>query len=256
VTIDAYLAVLGSKVPWLGRRRALAEAREHLRDSAARHRADGLQPDAAEEAAVDGFGDVEVVADRFAAEAAVLETRTATAVALLAVALFVFPLYVVPENTLPPAQWGDECNTATLGTALPSSSTITVMTDGCSWPSADAQPGGMIFAATLPVKPPDILVLQIVATVLWAVAGVFAAAGALLAWTRWSRFAAPALRVVPVALAGSIVASVVLVVRWFSESPMSAWWPVLGAPLAMVCLLACVGTAAWAHRRRRRLAQA
>jgi hypothetical protein len=256
VTIDAYLAALGSKVPWLGRRRALAEAREHLRDSAARHRADGLEPAAAEEAAIDGFGDVEVVADRFAAEAAILETRTATAVALLAVAFFVFPLYVVPENTLPPAQWGDACNPAALGTVLPSSSTITFMTDGCSWTSADAQPGDMIVLATLPVKPQDILVLQIVAILLWAIAGVFAAAGALLAWTRWSRFAALALGLVTVALAGSIVASVVLVVRWFSESPMSAWWPVLGAPLALACLLSCVGTAAWAHRRRRRLAQA
>ena len=254
MTIDAYLAALGSKLPLLGRRRALAEAREHLRDSAERHRAIGLEADAAEEAAVEGFGDVEMVAGRFAAEAAVLETRIATAVAFMAVAFFVFPLYVVPENTLPPARWGNTCNPSSFGADLPTSAR-TFMPDGCSWPSAAAESGGTIFTASLPGKPRDILVLQIVAVVLWVIAGVFAAASAGLAWTRWSRSAAVALSVVPVAIAGSIVASVVLVVRWSSESPISTWWPLLGAPLATSCLLACVGTAAWVQSRRRRLAQ-
>ena len=41
-------------------------------------------------------------------ETAVRETRLATALALGAAALFVFPLYVVPENTLPPAQWAEK----------------------------------------------------------------------------------------------------------------------------------------------------
>jgi hypothetical protein len=254
VTIDAYLAALGSRLPVLGRRRTLAEAREHLRDSAARHQAAGLQPDAAEQAAVESFGDVEVVAARFAAEAAVLETRIANAVALLAVALFVVPLYVVPENTLPPAQWGNACSPTSLGADLPASA-MTFMSDGCSWPSAGAESGGTIFTATLPGKPRDILVLQIVSVVLWVIAGAFAAASALLAWTRWPHLAAVALRVVPVAIAGSILASVVLVVRWFSESPMSAWWPLLGAPLATFCLLACAGMGAWVQSRRWRLAK-
>jgi hypothetical protein len=254
MTIDAYVAALGTRLPWLRRKRALAEAREHLRDSAARHRAAGLEPDAAEEAAVVGFGDVDVVAGRFAAETAVLEIRIATAVALMAVGLFVFPLYVVPENTLPPAQWGGACIRAALGAGDLPSSAMKIVSDGCSRPSVDAETGGTIFRATLPGKPRDILVLQIVSIVFWAIAGVFAAGGALLAWTRWSRLADVALRVVPVAIAGSIVASGVLVVRWFSESPMSTWWPLLGAPLATVCLLACVGTAAWVHSRRHRLA--
>jgi hypothetical protein len=254
VTIDTYLAALGGQLPLLGRRRALAEAREHLRDSAARHRAAGLEPHAAELAAVESFGDVEVVAARFAAEAAVLETRIATAVALVAVACFVFPLYVVPENTLPPAQWGNTCSLMSLGADMRSSA-MTFMSDGCARPSTGAESGGTIFTATLPGKPRDILVLQIVSVVLWVIAGVFAAASVLLAWTRWARFAAIALRIVPVAIAGSIVASVVLVVRWFSESPLSAWWPLLAAPLATSCLLACVGTAAWVQSRRRRLAK-
>jgi hypothetical protein len=105
LTIDAYLASLRRRLPLLGRRRALAEVREHLRDSAARHRASGLEPDAAEVAAVREFGDVDEVGRRFAAELAVVETRVASTLALGAVAFFVFPLYVVPENTLPPAQW-------------------------------------------------------------------------------------------------------------------------------------------------------
>jgi hypothetical protein len=105
LTIDAYLEALRRRLPWFGRRRALAEVREHLRDSATRHEASGLEPDAAERASVQEFGDVDTIAPRFAAEAAVLETRVASAVALVAVAVFVFPLYVVPENTLPPAMW-------------------------------------------------------------------------------------------------------------------------------------------------------
>ena len=57
---------------------------------------------------MDDFGPVKLVARRFAAESAVRETRLATALALGASALFVFPLYVVPENTLPPAQWAEK----------------------------------------------------------------------------------------------------------------------------------------------------
>jgi len=105
VTIDGYLAGLERRLPRTRRRRFLAEAEEHLRDAAARHAAGGLSWQAAERAAVRDFGPVEVVARRLAAEAAVYETRGAALIALGAAALFVFPLYVVPENTLPPAQW-------------------------------------------------------------------------------------------------------------------------------------------------------
>ena len=105
MTIDAYLAALERSLPRISRRRVLAEAQEHLRDSAATHRAAGLSLPAAEAAAADDFGPVEIVARRLAAERAVRDTRISTLVALGAVAFFVFPLYVVPENSLPPAPW-------------------------------------------------------------------------------------------------------------------------------------------------------
>ena len=101
MTIDAYLAALERSLPRISRRRVLAEAQEHLRDSAATHRAAGLSLPAAEAAAADDFGPVEIVARRLAAERAVRDTRISTLVALGAVAFFVFPLYVVPENSLP-----------------------------------------------------------------------------------------------------------------------------------------------------------
>lgn len=45
MTIDAYLAELEKRLPRIARRRILAEAQEHLRDSAARHRAGALPRD-------------------------------------------------------------------------------------------------------------------------------------------------------------------------------------------------------------------
>jgi hypothetical protein len=108
MTIGAYLAQLERRLPRIARRRILAEAQEHLRDSAARHSAAGLVPHIAEAAAVADFGPVEIVARRLEAAGAIRETRIATLVALGAVAFFVFPLYVVPENTLPPAPWQEK----------------------------------------------------------------------------------------------------------------------------------------------------
>jgi hypothetical protein len=206
VTIGEYLKELERRLPRFRRRRILAEAEEHLRDSAARHRASGLEQQAAEAAAVRSFGDVSVVASRVAAETAILEIRAASAVAVGTVLAFVFPLYVVPENTLPPATWIE--------------------------------------------KPRDIFLLQVVAILLWAVAGVLAATSAIFAWTRWSWFAAAVLELVPIALAGSILASVALVVRWFMAGSGIVSWPLFSAPLALGCLAACAGTAAWAHSRR------
>ena len=81
MTIDAYLAALEGSLPRISRRRILAEAQEHLRDSAAAHGAAGLSLHAAEAAAVDDFGPVEVVARRLAAEGAIRETRISTLVA-------------------------------------------------------------------------------------------------------------------------------------------------------------------------------
>lgn len=105
MTIDQYLGELERLLPRLARLRVLPEVREHLRDAAARHRAAGAKPFEAESAATREFGRVQKVARRFASELAVRETRIAATLALGAVAVFVFPLYVVPENTLPPATW-------------------------------------------------------------------------------------------------------------------------------------------------------
>lgn len=103
MTIDAYLVALRRLLPPYARFRALPETREHLRDAAARHRAAGVSPADAEVAATTEFGKVEDVARRLRSELAVRETRFAAALAVAAVAFFVFPLSVVPENSLPPA---------------------------------------------------------------------------------------------------------------------------------------------------------
>ncbi|MBA2642306.1 MAG: hypothetical protein H0U82_05205, partial [Actinobacteria bacterium] len=62
MTIDSYLAELERRLPRMARRRILAEAQEHLRDSAERHGSKGLPPHIAEAAAVADFGPVEIVA--------------------------------------------------------------------------------------------------------------------------------------------------------------------------------------------------
>jgi hypothetical protein len=105
VTIDAYLVALRRLLPRYARLRAIPEMREHLRDAAASRRAAGASPAEAEVAATAEFGKVEDVAHRLRSELAVRETRVAAVLAVAAVAFFVFPLYVVPENSLPPAQW-------------------------------------------------------------------------------------------------------------------------------------------------------
>jgi len=108
VTIYAYLAALESLLPRTARFRVLAEVREHLADAAAQHQAAGLSPFESEAAATRDFGSVEEVARRLGSELALRETRLASVLALIATVLFVFPLYVVPENTLPPAPWPEK----------------------------------------------------------------------------------------------------------------------------------------------------
>jgi fumarate reductase subunit C len=105
MTIDAYLTELERRLPRIAARRLRTEVREHLRDAAARHEVGGLSRADAEGAAVRDFGPVDEIARRLGFEIALRETRVAAALALGATALFVFPLYVVPENTLPPAPW-------------------------------------------------------------------------------------------------------------------------------------------------------
>jgi hypothetical protein len=105
MTIERYLTDLRRRLPLLRRKRFLAETEAHLRDSVARYRAAGLDHDSAEAEALADFGGSDLVASRFAAEGAVVEMRVASLLALGAAAFFVFPLYVVPENVLPPAPW-------------------------------------------------------------------------------------------------------------------------------------------------------
>jgi len=210
MTIDAYLAELERSLPRFSRRRILAEAQEHLRDSAATHRAAGVSPPAAEAAAVDDFGPVEIVARRLAAERAIRDTRISTLVALGAVAFFVFPLYVVPENSLPPAPWVE--------------------------------------------KPRDIFVLQMLSVAIWLAAGALAALSAAIAWTRWSRLAAPVLVTASAAIAGASAVVAAIGVRWVELTPATPNWP-LSAGLALGCLLACVAAASWALAHRQLLVQ-
>jgi hypothetical protein len=108
VTIDAYLAALERLLPRFARLRVLPEVREHLRDAAMAQRAAGLSPLAAEVAATRAFGTVEDVASRVGAVLAVRQSRLAGLLAFGTTLLFVFPLYVVPENTLPPAPWSEK----------------------------------------------------------------------------------------------------------------------------------------------------
>ena len=209
MTIDAYLRALEQALPRISGRRALREVRDHLRDAAARQRAAGVSDLEAEAAATRDFGPVGEVARRLRAELAIRETRVAAALVVGAVAFFVFPLYVVPENSLPPPSWAE--------------------------------------------KPDDILALQRVAIGLWILAGALAATSALLAWTRFRRGAAPVLAGATVALAGSLAASTLVVVRWFevtSSTPNFA----LAAPLAAASLGMCAFGALWARSRHRPLA--
>ena len=101
MTIDAYLVALERLLPRVARLRVLPEVREHLRDAAAAQRASGLSPLESEVAATRAFGTVEDVARRLGAELAVRESRLAGLLAVATTMFFVFPLYVVPENTLP-----------------------------------------------------------------------------------------------------------------------------------------------------------
>jgi hypothetical protein len=106
--IELYLRQLASLLPDTRRARFLREAEEHLRDAAAAYEAKGLDRELAEAAAVEAFGQVETVARAYAAEAAVLSTRRAATVAAPMLLALVFPLYAIPENTLPPAPWAEK----------------------------------------------------------------------------------------------------------------------------------------------------
>jgi hypothetical protein len=107
MTIDAYVLELGRRLPSMGSRRFLAEVEAHLWEATHAHVGEGVVRADAEERAVEAFGPVDVVAEGMWRETAPKAVRRAAAVALLALGSLVLPLYVVPENLLPPAPWDE-----------------------------------------------------------------------------------------------------------------------------------------------------
>jgi HAAS len=105
MTIEAYLAELSALLPSTRRSRFLSEVEAHLHEAAAARMRLGVERRAAEAEAVESFGPPDVVASRMWRETAPVAVRRAAAVALIGLGALVLPLYVVPENLLPPAPW-------------------------------------------------------------------------------------------------------------------------------------------------------
>jgi hypothetical protein len=99
-TIDHYLAELRTALRFhiLLRRRLLTEAEAHLREAA---------ETSSEREAVARFGDPSLVAQELTRGAAPSALSRASLLLLGVLALFVLPLYAIPENTLPPAPWAE-----------------------------------------------------------------------------------------------------------------------------------------------------
>jgi hypothetical protein len=101
--IDLYLSDLEAELAFhgVGSRRAariLAEARDHLLELAIEH---------GEEEAVERFGPARALAVEAARASRPVLLLRSTLVFAAALALFVLPLYGIPENTLPPAPWDE-----------------------------------------------------------------------------------------------------------------------------------------------------
>ncbi len=101
--IERYLTDLAAELAFhgVGRRRAArirAEARDHLLELAAEH---------GEEEAVSRFGSARRLAIESARAVQPVVLFRSTLVFAAALALFVLPLYGIPENTLPPAPWDE-----------------------------------------------------------------------------------------------------------------------------------------------------
>jgi hypothetical protein len=105
--IDAYLAELRRALgrPFLLRRRPLAEAEAHLRDSAEALRRSGLSAEDAERAAVARFGPAKAVAADVVRTAWPRSLIAPVLLLLGTLLVYVLPLYAIPENTLPAAPW-------------------------------------------------------------------------------------------------------------------------------------------------------
>jgi hypothetical protein len=96
VDLRAQLAFYG--VPRRGAARVLAESRDHLIELAAEE---------GEHGAVARFGPPQRIAVEVARAVQPVVLFRSTLVFLGALALFVLPLYAIPENTLPPAPWDE-----------------------------------------------------------------------------------------------------------------------------------------------------
>ena len=101
--IERYLVDLSAELAFrgIGKRRSarvVAEARDHLLELAAEH---------GDEAAVARFGSPRALAADVARAVQPVVLFRATIVFLVALALFIVPLYAIPENTLPPAPWDE-----------------------------------------------------------------------------------------------------------------------------------------------------
>lgn len=101
--IERYLLDLGAQLAFYGvpRRRAarvVAESRDHLLELAAEE---------GEHRAVARFGPPQKIAVEVACAVQPVVLFRSTLVFLGALALFVLPLYAIPENTLPPAPWDE-----------------------------------------------------------------------------------------------------------------------------------------------------
>jgi hypothetical protein len=101
--IDLYLRDLAAELAFHGVRgrraaRIQAEARDHLLELAVEH---------GEEEAVRRFGPARQLAVEAARAARPVVLFRSTLVFAAALALFVLPLYGIPENTLPPAPWDE-----------------------------------------------------------------------------------------------------------------------------------------------------
>jgi hypothetical protein len=108
-SIDAYLADLECRlhVGALRRRRILAEAEDHLHSAATDRRAAGAAPEEAERFAIDRFGRVRDVADRFNRQWRVY-TRLAGAAVVAGVGVVFFTVQNLMEGMVPPAPWPEE----------------------------------------------------------------------------------------------------------------------------------------------------
>jgi hypothetical protein len=101
--IESYLTELAVELSFhgVGSRRAariLAEARDHLLELAVEH---------GEDEAVERFGPARQLAAEAARAARPVVLLRSTLAFAAALALFVLPLYGIPENTLPPAPWDE-----------------------------------------------------------------------------------------------------------------------------------------------------